>query len=85
MAPFDYVEGGMADMAKFLGKRLLSALVTIFLLSIIIFTISHMSKGDPAQIILGAKQQRSRLPNSGIHLSWTDRSLNSISTGYSEL
>ena len=55
MAPFDYVEGGMADMAKFLGKRLLSALVTIFLLSIIIFTISHMSKGDPAQIILGAE------------------------------
>lgn len=55
MAPFDYVEGGMADMAKFLGKRLLSALVTIFMLSIIIFTISHMSKGDPAQIILGAE------------------------------
>lgn len=55
MAPFVYLEGGMADMAKFLGKRLLSALVTIFLLSIIIFTISHMSKGDPAQIILGAE------------------------------
>lgn len=48
-------------MGKFIMKRIAASLVTIFLLSIIIFAIAHLSKGDPAQIILGADATQEQL------------------------
>jgi len=40
-------------MAKYILKRLLSVIPTLFILSIVIFGIIHLAPGDPAKIILG--------------------------------
>lgn len=40
-------------MIKYMVKRLLAAIVTLLILSMVVFTISHMAEGDPAAIILG--------------------------------
>ena len=40
-------------MLKYILKRIGAAVVTLFILSIVVFLISHMASGDPASIILG--------------------------------
>lgn len=41
-------------MIRYLGNRLLSTVCTLFILSIFIFSIIHLTPGDPARIMLGA-------------------------------
>jgi len=48
-----YLNDGGDPMAKYMGKRLLSSLLTLLLVSIIIFSLVHLIPGDPAAIILG--------------------------------
>lgn len=42
-------------MAKFIGKKLISVIITLFILSIVIFTITHGMGGDPVASILGTE------------------------------
>lgn len=41
-------------MLKYIVKRILSAICTLFILSILIFSIIHLTPGNPARIMLGA-------------------------------
>lgn len=41
-------------MLRYIMNRILSALCTLFILSILIFSIIHLTPGDPARIMLGA-------------------------------
>lgn len=41
-------------MLRYLRNRILSAICTLFILSIFIFAIIHLTPGDPARIMLGA-------------------------------
>lgn len=50
-------------MFLFTMKRLAAAIVTLFLLSIVIFVIAHLAQGDPASIILGAEASQEQLEN----------------------
>ena len=40
-------------MKKFILKRILSLIPTLFLVSIVIFSLIHLTPGDPARAILG--------------------------------
>ena len=42
-------------MKKYIAKRLLAVIPTLFVVSIVIFSIIHMTPGDPAAMILGDK------------------------------
>lgn len=42
-------------MGKYILKRLGSVIVTLFILSIILFVITHMIDGDPARMLLGTE------------------------------
>lgn len=42
-------------MKKYIGKRLVSIIVTIFILSIFVFWLTHNTSGDPASVILGSE------------------------------
>lgn len=41
-------------MLKYIGKRLLSLIVTLFILSIVVFSLTHIMNGDPALAMLGS-------------------------------
>lgn len=41
-------------VGRFIAKRLLSTLCTLFVLSLFIFLLIHLTPGDPARILLGA-------------------------------
>lgn len=42
-------------MGKYIGKRFLSIIVTLFILSIFVFWLTHNTSGDPAAVILGSE------------------------------
>lgn len=42
-------------MKKYVGKRLVSIVVTLFILSIFAFWLTHNTSGDPAAVILGSE------------------------------
>lgn len=41
-------------MLNYIGKRLLSVIVTLFILSIVVFSLTHIMNGDPALAMLGS-------------------------------
>lgn len=41
-------------MLRYIRNRILSAICTVFILSIVVFSIIHLTPGDPARIMLGA-------------------------------
>lgn len=41
-------------MFKYVVNRIISAIITMFILSVLIFSIIHLTPGDPARIMLGA-------------------------------
>lgn len=41
-------------MRKYIGKRLISIVVTLFVLSLFIFFLTHNTAGDPASNMLGS-------------------------------
>ncbi|NIQ05907.1 MAG: ABC transporter permease [Candidatus Korarchaeota archaeon] len=45
----------MKEMVKYIGKRLLYALLTLFILSIIVFSIARILPGDPARTVAGPR------------------------------
>lgn len=40
-------------MVRYIGKRLLSAIPVLFIVSIVVFMIIHLTPGDPARVMLG--------------------------------
>ena len=44
-------------MIKLLGRRLLQLVPTIFILSLIIFSLQHLLPGDPALALAGGKSR----------------------------
>ena len=61
-------------MKKYVLKRLLSLIPTIFIVSVVIFLLVHLTPGDPAAAMLGEDAIRSWV--------WMTRSLCSISAGW---
>ncbi len=50
-------------MVRYLRNRILSAVCTLFILSIFIFSIIHLTPGDPARIMLGADASQEAVDN----------------------
>lgn len=69
-------------MKKYVLKRLLSLIPTIFIVSVVIFLLVHLTPGDPAAAMLGEMQRRRKLRRSIRSWGWMTRSLCSISAGW---
>lgn len=55
----DYIDisyGGCADMVSYILRRLLLLIPILFLASVLVFGMSHLSKTDPALVMVGGKQ-----------------------------
>lgn len=50
-------------MLRYLGKRLIAVICTLFILSVFIFGIIHLTPGDPARIMLGADASQEEVDN----------------------
>lgn len=55
----DYIDisyGRCADMVSYILRRLLLLIPILFLASVLVFGMSHLSKTDPALVMVGGKQ-----------------------------
>ncbi len=50
---------GVTDVRKYLIKRILTLIPVLFIVSVVIFTLIHLTPGDPARIMLGAQASES--------------------------
>ena len=45
-------------MGRYLGKRLISTIPLLLVISFVVFMFIHMIPGDPARLVAGQEQQR---------------------------
>lgn len=69
-------------MKKYVLKRLLSLIPTIFIVSVVIFLLVHLTPGDPAAAMLGEDATAAEMRRSIRSWVWMTRSLCSISAGW---
>lgn len=69
-------------MKKYVLKRLLSLIPTIFIVSVVIFLLVHLTPGDPAAAMLGEDATAAEIAALLRSWVWMTRSLCSISAGW---
>lgn len=69
-------------MKKYVLKRLLSLIPTIFIVSVVIFLLVHLTPGDPAAAMLGEDATAAEIAALQTQLGLDTRSLCSISAGW---